>query len=273
MSKREPTPEHPDWEVEGEFDYADTLSLPEWGWEFLRRNPDYRKSWENSKREFAVGESLSLGKVVEASKPRSALQDWGCLYSSAPTLNARAATVFWQPELCSKVLRMTALPISAAVSAEEFSWRDMACPSVLLRGTGHGQHVLFRDNGRTLQLAVHGADLREPVRLVVDGAPPPVFARAQVWSQRCFVDLHLTGKLVPSHFQRETLSPRLKQVLRTLIGVQAGASHREIAQMLFGRERVAAEWCARGRPLRYKVRRTVHRGYDLMEGGYRKLLR
>ena len=102
---------------------------------------------------------------------------------------------------------MTALPVVATVSAEEFSWRDMMSPSVLLRGADEAQHLLFRDNGRGLQLAVQGADIREPVRLVIDGAPNPTFARTQLQSERCFVDLHLTGKLVRRIFNERHCHP------------------------------------------------------------------
>jgi hypothetical protein len=273
MSKREPTPEHPDWEVESEFDYADTLSMPEWGWEFLRRNPDYQKAWESSKNAFSAAGECGLSVVIHTTASRNALQDWGCLYSSQPTLNARHATVFWRPDLNPRALRMTALPAPVPHPAEVFSLAEMKCSSVLLHCPRGEQHLLFRDNGRGLQLAINGTDLRSKVQLVIDGTPDPIIARGQLWSYRCFVDLQLTGKLVPSHFQREPLSPRLKQVLRALIGAQAGASHREIAGMLFGQNRTSAEWNARGRPLRYRVRRTIHRGFELMEGGYRKLVR
>jgi hypothetical protein len=273
MSEREPTPEHPDWEIEDQFGYADTLTLPEWGWEFLRRNPAYQRSWESARGDFKVAAQTGATTIIEVTNPCTALLDWGCLYSSAPTFSARSATVFWQPDLCSKVLRLTALSLSAEVAAEQFSLHEVACPSVLLRGTGASQHLLFRDNDGGLQLAVQGCDLLKPVRLVLDSAPGPQIARAQFRSHRCFMDIRLAGKLMPSHVQREPLSPRLKHVLRALDGALAGASHREIGAALFGGERIRAEWYAPGRPLRYKVRRAVHRGYALMQGGYRKLLR
>ncbi|HEY5236968.1 MAG TPA: DUF2285 domain-containing protein [Rhizomicrobium sp.] len=273
MSERGATPEFPDWEIKEQFDYADTLTLPEWGWEFLRRNPNYRKSWESAQRDFTVGARSGAARVIEATNPATALLEWGCLYSSAPILNARSAIVFWQPDLCPKVLRLTALPLSSAIAAEAFCLRELKCPSVLLRGFTDAQHLLFRDRGRGLQLAVHGPDILDPVRLVADSAPGYVFARDQFRSLRCFMDLRLSGKLMPSHFQREALSPRLKHVLRALDGALAGASHREIGTALFGEERIRAEWTARGRPLRYKVRRAVHRGYELMRGGYRGFLR
>jgi hypothetical protein len=176
--------------------------------------------------------------------------------------------VIWCPDLCSRVLHLTALPFSEGES-DQFDLRDISCSWVLLRGDGQTQHLLFRDGYRSLQLAVEGVSLLSPVRL----APRGKADCRQLQLQRCFVDFRISSRLLPSHFPREYLSGRLKRVLRALDGSLAGASHRQIAVMLFGGAWVEAEWCAAGRPLRDKVRRTIHRGHTLTRGEYRSLLR
>jgi hypothetical protein len=52
-----------------------------------------------------------------------------------------------------------------------------------------------------------------------------------------------------------------------------GASHREVAVMIYGPAKVDAEWVADGCDLKDYVRRCRTRGVRLMEGGYRRLLR
>lgn len=52
-----------------------------------------------------------------------------------------------------------------------------------------------------------------------------------------------------------------------------GASHREVAVMIFGLERVEAEWFADGCDLKDYVRRCRSRGVRLMQADYRRLLR
>ena len=52
-----------------------------------------------------------------------------------------------------------------------------------------------------------------------------------------------------------------------------GASHREVAVMIFGSEKVDAEWIADGCDLKDYVRRRRSRGVRYMQGGYRHLLR
>ena len=52
-----------------------------------------------------------------------------------------------------------------------------------------------------------------------------------------------------------------------------GASHRDVAIMIFGAEKVEAEWIADGCELKDYVRRCRTRGVRYMQGGYRRLLR
>ena len=52
-----------------------------------------------------------------------------------------------------------------------------------------------------------------------------------------------------------------------------GASHRDVAIIIFGPDKVAAEWIADGCELKDYVRRCRSRGVRYMQGGYRRLLR
>lgn len=269
MSKRMPVPENVDWEREDAFDYADDLTLPQWAWEFLRRNPDYRKSWETAGAGFVATPHDRQSTLMEATDVSTLLNGWGCLYASDPMCDAHSSDVIWRPDLNHNVLHFTALPIAEGEGGDVFDLAAIACRWVLLRGVGQMQHLLFRDGRRSLQLAVEGIDLLAPVRLIPSKCADP----RQLRLHRCFVDFRISSRLLPSHFPRECLSGRLKRVLRALDGNLAGASHRQIAVMLFGEAQVEAEWCAPGRPLRDKVRRTIRRGHALMQGGYRSLLR
>jgi hypothetical protein len=59
--------------------------------------------------------------------------------------------------------------------------------------------------------------------------------------------------------------------LRALDGKLDGASHTQIAEVLFAKPRMsAASW--RSHDLRYRTDDAVHRGIALMQGGYRQLL-
>ncbi len=84
---------------------------------------------------------------------------------------------------------------------------------------------------------------------------------------------HLAGYRVPPD-QRMTAQQRrrLKTMLRAVDARQHQASQREIAQVLFGADRVAAEqW--QNSPLRDVVRDLVRDGAAMIAGGYLRLLR
>jgi hypothetical protein len=70
-----------------------------------------------------------------------------------------------------------------------------------------------------------------------------------------------------------TANERLFHALTALDGSLAGRSYREIAIMIFGHERVAQDWNAASRFLKDRTRRLVAKGHELMNGGYRDLLR
>lgn len=261
-----------DWTRDETYDYTARLADRGWAWEWLRRNPDFRAAWKDARLHYGIAgyDGATTLLVSQSDTPR--LLEWGCLYCSPPEEDARVASVFWSPEVCSSVLKLHAFPSKAQVEATSFFLRDIACPSVLLEMPNGAQHLLFGDTGRNLQLVIEGEDVLRPVCLLTDGAPGKALASGQLRSLLCFNDLRLSGRLYDSHFQRELSSQRLRLVLRILDGSLAGASHRQIAQIVFADEFTTERWYAPGRPLRDRVRRAIYRGHQLMHKGYRDFL-
>jgi hypothetical protein len=121
------------------------------------------------------------------------------------------------------------------------------------------QHLFVQDSGHRLQLAIIGASLMHPVHLLADAVLDPRDTGARLAALQCFNDLRATGHLVRAHFPAEPASPRLKLVMQALDGDLAGASYRDIAVALFGKERIDAEWI-QGPHLFDRVRRAVGAG-------------
>ena len=65
---------------------------------------------------------------------------------------------------------------------------------------------------------------------------------------------------------------RLRECLVALDGHLQGRTYRDIAEVLYGSDRVAETWTSETRFMKDKVRRAVERGLELMNGEYRKLL-
>jgi hypothetical protein len=62
---------------------------------------------------------------------------------------------------------------------------------------------------------------------------------------------------------------KLLNYLIALDGHLDGRSYRDIAEVIYGKDRVGASWTADTQWMKSKVRRAVERGIALMNGGYR----
>lgn len=260
------------WRDDRRYEYTARLSRREWAWEFLRRNQAFCEAWRSCQLEYGiVGYDAGTTMLVsQFETPR--LTEWGLLYSSAPDQDALTAIVFWSPDLCSSVLRMTAFPLSARIDATPFLLRDIACASVLLDVPSGPQHLLFTEEGRGLQLLIEGEEIVRPVRFLTNGAPKPELVSGQLRALHCFNELRLSGRLCASSVQRDPLSPRLRHVLRVLDADLAGATREDIGEVLLAEGRATERWQGSGRALRDYVRRALRRGQDLMRTSYRTLL-
>ena len=177
--------------------------------------------------------------------------------------------MFWRPEACPHVLPVTAVP---AVSTAPFSLAELRHATALLVLSDGTQHLLARDRSRSLQLAVRGSSLLEPVSLRTDAIFEARHVRARLTA---LDDLNaLIGKQsLPDHlFPIDPKARRLRHLLQALDGSLAGATYRDIAVALFGEARVLADWSDPRRHLFDQVRRAVRRGCYLMNGGYRSFL-
>jgi len=64
----------PDWKNVSEYNYLDNHSDILWGWEFLRRNPDYQKDWEENLQLYNQGKDAisAIRKSAQKSSKRLA---------------------------------------------------------------------------------------------------------------------------------------------------------------------------------------------------------
>ncbi|PBB40091.1 hypothetical protein CK222_30070 [Mesorhizobium sp. WSM3866] len=184
----------------------------------------------------------------------------------------RNSVVFWSPLWCVHVLPVIAEQLSASWATLPFELSALPCLATVLLAPDKSQHVLLRNAEYTLQLAVTGADISNPVCLRTEAIWPAMFSKPRLKALECLNTLTL-GQHLPSRlFPPERRGPRLTFVLRALDGSLAGASHRELAEALIGQARVHADWRDPGGHLRDRIRRAVSRGRALMNGGYQEFL-
>lgn len=249
------------------YDYAAKLGRRDWAWEFLRRNPVFR-----AEHSAAALRPKNRGRmaVLCAADKADIFGRWGCLPVAAPDERAPGAAVFWKPDICSDVLRTMAFERRAGIDAAVFDPAKVKCQLAVLTCSDFEQHLLFRDGDLSLQIAVTGSDVSNPVHLLPEPIKPD--GEHHLRGLQRLHSLLSTGCLPAEESTAERHSSRLRVVLQSLDGYLAGMPYREIALTIFGERRVRADWDDPGRHLQDHIRRAVRRGRKLMSGGYLKIL-
>ena len=241
------------WRASAAYLYVLPLDGPSLAWEYMRRNPDYRRDWAR----YSHGrESIAKRWQLES------LED--------PSMDARVVQPLWRPE-SNLLVHLTTDAGNDAGEAARFSLWAIA-----------GRKTLVHD-GRRLVLFVFTADRVLRIAIAANLSDGDTFAYVvpagattqDRWNAVGAVRAVLEGLPTP---KTSTVSIRPDRValahmrsLQALDGVLAGASQREIASVVFGPSRVHESWCADG-GLRAQTRHLIRRGRAFMNGGYARLV-
>jgi hypothetical protein len=189
-----------------------------------------------------------------------------------PSLTALQARHVWLPDAGASTLLGVTEPACASSKGNERIFLPLlpSLEHVLIDVAGR-QHVVLRANQASIQLTIEGADLTTgpvAITLLVSGFERVAKARDQL----DLLDRVLSPNRAPSSVlpRWTTRTRNLRDALITLDGRRAGASHKEIAILIYGAEVVAADW---GVGLRQRMQRHYSRGAALAAGGYRDFLR
>lgn len=241
------------WHPVAAYLYVLQLDGPSLAWEYLRRNPEYRRDWRDRWRR---------GQQA---------QRWGLRLLEDPDFDARVAHPDWFPD-----------PPGVVHVYPDADPPDNVAPFHLWELPGEKQ--LLHDGRRILLLQRQGGGA---LRLALspeleDGMAHAYATRAEPkrrgrWraAEAAFAALdalqpHDPGMVAVGDRPGRTAMLHL-HTLQALDGLQVGASHRQVARGLYGAHNVAAHWHSDGQ-LRAHVRRLIARGHRLTQGGYRRLL-
>jgi len=230
------------WYPTAAYLYVLHLDAPALAWEYLRRNPDYRRDWLRRQR-----------------RPDTAR--WGLRFLENPALDARDAHPAWFPDHNGVQL----VPdVDPPPDATVFSFWHLP---------GHKQ--LIHDGKRLMLMADWpGNRLRFALAPGLEDGMAVAYAVRAGTAQSSL--RHLASNIttatqaapVAVTHSRPTAAALLElHTLQALDATLAGASLREVAEGLFGVDAVAADWYADG-DLRARVRRLVRRGDALMRGDH-----
>ena len=241
------------WHPMAAYLYVLHLDGPALAWEYLRRNPEYRCDWLH--RRGTNADALA--------------QPWGLRVLEDPSCDGREAQPEWQPDPDGLV---HLYPIEGP--SDEVGSFD------LWRLPGY-KHLTHEGDRLVLTCDLAGRVLRGAVSTVLEDGMNYAYAvradsRFRKRWQAVQRDIALweatateSAAFTYGRPGREALLHL--RALQALDGTLAGASHRAVAEALFGFSIVAECWAEDG-DLRGQVRRLIRRGQTLMRGGYRRLL-
>ena len=146
-------------------------------------------------------------------------------------------------------------------------------PWLTLVTDGAREHAVLSDGWHHIRIDVERGSLSTDAPILLhyrlNGIPA---LEPKLLPLRRLVDLYRRRRFSVSLYPRERRVDRWTLALRVHDAVVAGASQREIALTLFGRDPAAPD-AVEGDSLRSRVRRLVREARRLATGGYRGLMR
>jgi hypothetical protein len=232
-------------------------------WEWLRRDPAYIDWYEKASQ-------TTCGSPPPGSGSPSF---WGLNFAESPDISAQQARIIWDAAFDPATLAITVRPAQTAgpdlVDLDELTpWLTVA--------DGHDgrQHAVLSDGLNRIRLDVIEGSLTASGRALIEyKISGIVTAQARIVPLRRFLHLARHRRFSRSLFPKDPRTSRWIALLRVHDAMHAGATQRDIGNMLFGAGRVARDWNGQSDSLRSRVRRMVGDARSLAQGGYRHLLR
>lgn len=253
----------PDWRDAAA--YAPLLRVERAGfaWEWLRRDPGYRKAAAAA----PGGVAACAGRVLPTDLGAAR---WGLHAFENPQLGVPHARPVWRADQHAFVLAAAAETVEAG--EDSFILEQLLDLAFLLRSENGAEHLLMSDGLLSVRLDIISGSLSaSPVRLHyrLSGLTA---AKAPLLVLRRFLGVCRTGSFPRQLFGSEGRTTRLVLALRATDALAAGASQREIAEALFSAEAGNSRWRVNIPSARSSAQRLARLARTMSAGGYRKLL-
>lgn len=255
------------------FDRLLWLSYSGWAWEFRRRLPGLLGVSRASR---AKPITLRRHDGVTLIRLRTACrraEENGLHFLPDPRLSAYQTPVFWLPDVMTTNLEAAAeIRRQISIRAEPLSWQEIPGRKSLLLVPGRRTKLSIAARGYAAQVAIDPTTA--PIPLAIYLTLKVNSGRKMVETVRCldWFARHCAGIDFEVAPRRGYAPNRLRNALIALDGSLAGATQRDIAIAVFGKDVVNEDWENGVHSYKSRTRRLIKKGRKLMEKDYLNLL-
>lgn len=252
-------------------DYACTRKLDRagWAWEFLRRNQRFCKDFKNNSNDknAKIIDHYSIS-CIEIGQRNVVAEKWHLLTFASLNLSVCCPHIFWDAASLPQLLHFGSDKAGKSQHGN-FDLSGISGQKSILRSEGV-EYVVIQRAENSVRLAGTGYSL-------IDGPCDIKFEISGLSGVTPQLDaIKLLARFAREKDEKPSLeeqrNPILLSYLIALDGHLEGKTYRQIAQVIYGEDRVSDTWTSETSFMKDKVRRAVKRGVAYMEGEYLKLL-
>jgi hypothetical protein len=252
-----------------DYAYTPDLDRPGWAWEFLRRNAVFRRDAKMGRISSPRPIRHASGATYFRCRRRFLMAEkWKLQFFPDPQKSACDTHVFWLPKPLRKHLCAT-LIANESDCEKSFSLSDFQVERAVFCGVNTEQ-IIIRHGPESVRLSAKGLSIllgQRRATFEVEGYQDPSNAIA------CLQSLARLARFdKPRAINVEGSATKWRDYLIALDGHLEGRTYRDIAEVIYGAERIGTSWTDENRSLKDRVRRAVERGIELMQTGYVELL-
>ena len=251
-----------------------SLNDADWAWEFLRRNPDYKRDYRLSRsRLLKTVEHTSGNSFIRVRRRCPYAKAWGLIYMCNPELTSIQALVAWTADTINWVIEMETNAVMSPKMGADFDLDAVRFDRAFVVIEAKQQNLYMRIKSHSACFEIIGGSvLLYPVkmRFTIDGIDQvrSAISVLQVAQETTGKYAKLPKKTVPYVTQLR----RLKYLIAAEKSVD-GAFLREIGAAIYGNKRARNEWKnLDSRAFKDEIIRAKRKGLHLMNGGYRDFL-
>jgi len=252
-----------------DYAYTRAFSTAGWAWEFLRRNETYQHEYNLHKSTCPRPSAhISGAQVFDLNQRPITAEKWGLVFYCDPLKTALQSSPLWLPTLLKSVAFCEARKANVK-DEEHLSLASFCGQRTVLVYEKHEVIVIERANKCACLIVTDGSFLTGNCALKFHHCGLKSAARH---FETLKILTQLTKESAAAAVPISTFDSKYRDYLVALDGRLAGRSYRDIAEVLYGPDRVGSHWTDDTWGLKSKVRRAVECGLALMNGGYRDLL-